>query len=250
MTVRSASRLGAGVLPIVALTGLLFVVPFAIAAPSEGPPGREPIRTTYLADCAVCHGVDGRGSARGPTLEHAGRAGVDYWVSSGRMPLSSPTATPERGPSHYSRATTRKLVDYVVGLTGSAEPDIPKLALSEASLSEGARQFQLNCAACHASTGVGGALYLRAAPPVFPATPVQAAEAIRTGPGQMPAFGRAALSRHQLTDTVAYVEYLADPRDRGGWALWHLGPLAEGAAVMVVGLGTLLLATRWIGTRT
>ncbi len=117
-------------------------------------------------------------------------------------------------------------------------------------VAKGATQYQLNCAACHDSTGVGGALFKRAAPPVFAATPTQAAEAIRIGPGQMPAFGTAALDHEQLNDTVAYVKYLAHPRDRGGYALWHLGPLAEGAAIMVFGLGTLLLATRWIGTRT
>ena len=54
----------------------------------------------------------------------------------------------------------------------------------------------------------------------------------------------------QLNDTVAYVKYLSHPRDRGGWALGHIGPLAEGAAIMIFGLGTLLLVTRWIGTRT
>jgi ubiquinol-cytochrome c reductase cytochrome c subunit len=141
-------------------------------------------------------------------------------------------------------------VDYVVALTDNAAPPIPKLGLADASVARGGTQYQLNCAACHDATGVGGALFKRAAPPVFPATATQAAEAIRIGPGQMPAFGRAALSPGQLNDTVAYVKYLSHPRDRGGYALWHLGPLAEGAAIMVFGLGSLLLAARWIGTRT
>ncbi len=166
------------------------------------------------------------------------------------MPLSSPDATPERQAPKYTPAEIRGLVSYVVALTGNASPPIPKLDPAGASVAKGATQFQLNCAACHDSTGVGGALFQRAAPPVFPATPTQAAEAIRIGPGQMPVFGRAALDHEQLNDTVAYVKYLAHPRDRGGYALWHLGPLAEGAAIMVLGLGTLLLATRWIGTRT
>jgi hypothetical protein len=65
----------------------------------------------------------------------------------------------------------------------------------------------------------------------------------------MPAFGQAALNRRQLDDTAAYVRYLDDPDDRGGDPLWHLGPLAEGAAVAVLALGPLLLAVRWIGTR-
>jgi ubiquinol-cytochrome c reductase cytochrome c subunit len=217
------------------------------ALASRATPG---IRTMFLADCAVCHGADARGTARGPTLERAGRAGVDYWVSTGRMPLSSPDATPQRHEPRYSPKQVRAIVDYVVTLTRNASPRIPNVDLSRASLSEGATQFQLNCAACHSSTGVGGALFERAAPPVLPATAIQAAEAIRIGPGQMPAFGKAALDARRLNDTVAYVKYLSHPRDRGGWALGHIGPLAEGAAIMIFGLGTLLLVTRWIGTRT
>ena len=37
--------------------------------------------------------------------------------------------------------------------------------------------------------------------------------------------------------------------DRGGAALWHLGPLAEGAVAVFVGLALLVVAVRWIGTR-
>ncbi len=229
-----------------------------VATASFGATGRRSVaapatrnaRRTFLADCSVCHGADGYGTERGPSLERAGRAGVDYWVSTGRMPLSNPNATPERQTPKYTRAQIDALVSYVVALTGNASPQIPRLDAAGASVAKGATQYQLNCASCHDATGVGGALFQRAAPPVFSATATQAAEAIRIGPGQMPAFGRAALDHEQLNDTVAYVKYLAHPRDRGGYALWHLGPLAEGGAIMVLGLGTLLLATRWIGTRT
>jgi hypothetical protein len=66
----------------------------------------------------------------------------------------------------------------------------------------------------------------------------------------MPRFGRAAIADDQLDALVAYTLYLDHPRDEGGEPLWHLGPLAEGAAAGVLGLGVLLLACRWIGTRT
>src|SRR4051812_48639914 len=45
------------------------------------------VRTVYLRDCAVCHGADARGTVDGPSLQGVGRASVDYWVSTGRMPL-------------------------------------------------------------------------------------------------------------------------------------------------------------------
>ena len=64
----------------------------------------------------------------------------------------------------------------------------------------------------------------------------------------MPAFGTAALTGRQLNDVVSYVRYLDDPRDRGGLALGHLGPVAEGA-IALAGIGVLLLFVRWIGDR-
>jgi ubiquinol-cytochrome c reductase cytochrome c subunit len=108
----------------------------------------------------------------------------------------------------------------------------------------------LNCAACHAWSGNGGALLHREAPPVHQATPTQIAEAVRGGPGNMPAFGQAALTDRQVDSIVRYVRYLDDPNDRGGSSLWHVGPLVEGAVAIVIGLGALVIATRWIGTRT
>jgi ubiquinol-cytochrome c reductase cytochrome c subunit len=165
------------------------------------------------------------------------------------MPLDDPDDAPERGPARYSHRTIRALVEYVAGLTGKTSPAVPSVNVHDADLSAGATEYQLNCAACHATTGIGGALFKRAAPPVTDATARQAAEAIRIGPGQMPAFGRAALSDGQVRDTAAYVRYLDHPDDRGGFSLGHFGPLAEGAAIAILGLGPLLLAVRWIGTR-
>ena len=247
---RTVGRRLAIVASITGLSALVVVLMSGASEQAVAGPRSQPIRTVFLADCSVCHGVEGRGTERGPSLEDSGRAGVDYWVSTGRMPLSSPNATPQRHTPRYPPREVKALVDYVVALTDNASPEIPKLDQADASLAKGASQYLLNCAACHSATGVGGALFKRAAPPVYLATATQAAEAIRIGPGQMPAFGGAALTHAQLNDTVAYVKYLGHPRDRGGYALWHIGPLAEGAAIMVFGLGSMLLVARWIGTRT
>ena len=84
---------------------------------------------------------------------------------------------------------------------------------------------------------------------MHPATPTQVAEAVRTGPATMPAFGTAALDEHQLQSLVKYVQYLDHPQDRGGNPLWHLGPVAEGAIGWIVGMGLLLGALRLIGTK-
>jgi ubiquinol-cytochrome c reductase cytochrome c subunit len=229
------------------VTGLTLLA--MTGATSSGAVAPRTMRAVFLRDCAVCHSADGAGTERGPNLSDAGRAGVDYWVSTGRMPLSSPDATPERHTPRYSPSEIHRLVDYVVMLTGNSKPEIPHVDTTHPDLAAGARQYQLNCAACHAATGVGGALFRRAAPPVTPASSTEAAEAIRIGPGQMPAFGRAALSDRQLSDTVGYVRSLAHPRNRGGYSLWEIGPLAEGGAVVLLGLLPLVLITRWIGSR-
>jgi ubiquinol-cytochrome c reductase cytochrome c subunit len=203
----------------------------------------------YREDCAVCHGGDGNGSERGPTLVGSGRASVDYYLSTGRMPLDQPDDVPRRHPPKYSRATIRALVDYVWELTGRTGPDIPHLDLQRADIARGGELYRLNCAACHSWAGTGGALSKREAPSIAPSTPTEIAEAVRTGPGWMPAFGTAAISDSQLSDVVAYARYAAHPDNHGGLPLGHVGPLAEGAVSVFVGLGLLLLFTRWIGTR-
>lgn len=238
-------------IPALAIAGVAgLVMLFLNGSQSGGALVRErPVRSVFLSDCAVCHGADGQGSDRGPSLANTGPAGVDYWVSTGRMPLDDPKDTPVRRPVRYSPRRVRELVEYVAALTHNASPAIPSIDVGRADLARGATQYQLNCAACHSATGAGGALFRREAPKVTDATAVQAIEAMRIGPGQMPAFGRAALTRSQVRDVAAYVRYLADPRDRGGDPLWHIGPLAEGGAIGLLGLVPLLLVTRWIGTR-
>ncbi len=117
-------------------------------------------------------------------------------------------------------------------------------------LADGGTLYRAQCAVCHAWSGNGGALLHREAPSTHPATALQVGEAVRGGPGNMPRFGTAALTDDQLNSLVRYVRYLDRPDDRGGSPLWHLGPFAEGAIAIVVGLGVLVLAVRWIGTRT
>ena len=207
------------------------------------------VEHVFLRDCATCHGADARGTDLGPDLRGAGTAGIDYQLSTGRMPLSSPDAEPERGTAKYSPAKIRALVAYVHALVGGG-PAIPTVDAATGSLQAGGTIYQLNCAACHTWSGDGGALLNRQAPSVHAATEEQIAEAIRTGPGNMPAFGTAAITHEQLDSVIRYVRQLDHPDDRGGWPLGHLGPLAEGAVAILVALGVLVLAIRWIGTRT
>jgi ubiquinol-cytochrome c reductase cytochrome c subunit len=241
--------------------GLVVLVPGASAAPRSA-------RRTWLADCAVCHGVEGRGTETAPSLEGVGAASVDYELTTGRMPLFvpgrsdvapgrarqplpgqqpiAPERTVHRHHPAYDPEAIDALVEYVVGLVGSRGPPVP--TVGPGSVAAGGELYRESCAACHSWSGEGGALLHREAPPLQAATPVQVAEAIRVGPGQMPAFGTAALTKQQVDDVVRYVGYLHDPDDRGGLPLRHLGPVAEGA-IGLVALALVLCLCRWIGDR-
>lgn len=267
MTAVVAARLA---VVVVALgLGLTVLRPGAGAGAAAADPSPAPGRFLYLRDCAVCHGADATGTNLGPTLQGAGRARVDFWLATGRMPLvSSPARLPATGklqplpdvelgdpsaPTHrhnpaYPPQVMGALEDYVASIAPGG-PDVPSLSITGADVATGGEVYRLECAACHSWSATGGALYQREAPSLGRATPTQIAEAVRTGPGQMPSFGREAVPDDQLADVVAYVRYLAHPDDRGGASLWHLGPVAEGGVAIIGGLGILLLAVRWIGER-
>jgi ubiquinol-cytochrome c reductase cytochrome c subunit len=234
----------------------LLAVPFAaglaavtLAPRSSAAVNERDVASTFRRDCAVCHGGTGEGSDRGPSLTGVGRASLDYYLSTGRMPLDNPDAIPSRHRPRYDAPLRRALVDYVWNLTGRGGIDTPRVDLAHADLAAGGELYRLNCAACHSWAGTGGALTKRQAPSLAPSTPTQIAQAVRTGPGWMPAFGSAAIDGRQLDDLVAYTRYATHPNNRGGLALSHVGPLAEGAVGVFVGVGLLLLFTRWIGTR-
>ena len=206
-------------------------------------------RALYEVACTTCHGTEGGGVAdRGPSLIGVGAASADFYLSTGRMPLDRPRAQAERKRVAYSPVQIRQLVAYVASL--GPGPAIPRIPASAGDLAEGNRLYANNCAPCHSSAAAGGALgHAVYAPPLNRATPVQIAEAIRIGPGAMPVFGPETLDDAQVASVVRYVEYLQDPDDRGGLGLGHLGPIPEGFVAWVIGLGAMLMAVRWIGTK-
>ena len=170
--------------------------------------------------------VDGADAAR-----PGGRTGDDPGNPLQPLPnraLADPAEPSKRHRPAYPAETVAALVDYTDRLTGGGGPDIPHL--EEGDMAEGGNLFRLQCAACHAWAGDGGALLHVDAPSLRASTPTQVAEAIRLGPGQMPAFGVAALTDEQVSSVVAYIRHLNQARDVGGRPLWHLGPVAEGGS--------------------
>ena len=114
-------------------------------------------RELYETQCAACHAVDGTGvDDRGPPLTDEGRAAVDFVLRTGRMPMADPRMQARPGPIRYTEEQIVALVDYA-GAFGDG-PDIPDVDPARGDVANGARLYQLNCAACHVASGAGAAI--------------------------------------------------------------------------------------------
>ncbi|HVB06304.1 MAG TPA: c-type cytochrome [Acidimicrobiales bacterium] len=203
--------------------------------------------------CSTCHGVNAGGGVLAPNLRGLGAGTVDLWVSSGWMPLATPTQEPIRKPAKFDRADTLAIANYVASLTPNLPGvPVPQPDLKNADLAEGFSLFTLNCAPCHTITGAGDALSNGlSAPPLHGLTTTEIQEAIETGPSTMPRFIPGALTPAELSDVVAYVHNdIEHPANPGGIGLGGVGPVAEGFIGLFLGVGLCLLIAMWIGDRT
>jgi ubiquinol-cytochrome c reductase cytochrome c subunit len=225
--------------------------PITYSVPSGSDVGAG--QALFEANCASCHGTDAYGTDRAPNLVGVGAATVDFWVSTGRMPLAISSIQALRKPPRFDRAQTLDIVAFVASLApqSASGPAVPRVDTTGASLAAGNDLFVLNCAGCHTVTGAGDALadgYF--APSLHKATKTQVAEAVRTGPGNMPRFGTGTLDDKQVADIVAYVTGpIQHPDNRGGLGLGGIGPVAEGFVALFVGVGALMLVAFWLGER-
>ncbi|MEV4477359.1 c-type cytochrome [Nonomuraea sp. NPDC049504] len=231
---------------VLAAAGSLALALAVPAAAARTPSPEERGRDLYGASCATCHGQAGEGSDRGPSLRGAGAAGADYQLSTGRMPIPRPDVRPERQPPAFTEADIAALTAYVASLgTG---PVIPRVRPGD--VRQGRELYLATCASCHSGSQAGGTLaHGLAAPPLLYSTPTQIAEAVRLGPGAMPAFPASVLSDAQLDAIASYLTTTRPQLDHGGAPLGGIGPVAEGAVALLAGLGLLLLFIRLIGKR-
>jgi ubiquinol-cytochrome c reductase cytochrome c subunit len=214
-----------------------------VLVPGAGATGRD----LYLTGCASCHGLDARGiPGRGPSLRGAGAGAADFYLSTGRMPLADPTDQPMRGDPAYSRADIDQLVRYIGSLGG---PPVPEVDPDRGDVRLGLRVYTENCAGCHQTSAAGGVLTGAVVPKLWDASPLEVAEAVRTGPYVMPEFGPERIDQHELDSLVRYVELTKQPDDRGGWALGHVGPVPEGMVAWLLAGAVLVLAARLVGKR-
>jgi ubiquinol-cytochrome c reductase cytochrome c subunit len=205
-------------------------------------------RGLFAAGCSSCHGLDLQGRAGvAPSLVGVGAGPVDFYLSTGRMPLESPRQEPLRTKPHYTAAQIRALVAYVSAFGGPPAPDVEP---ARGDLALGLHDFTLDCAGCHQVVARGGLTVGALVPDLQSATPTQIAEAVRMGPYLMPHFDSHQLDQHALDSVARYVLWTRAPVNKGGWGIYNLGPIPEGMVAWFLALVALVLVARLIGERT
>ncbi|TDD79580.1 c-type cytochrome [Actinomadura rubrisoli] len=235
----------------------------------------------FNKNCASCHGLnaegtkDAKGKPIAPSLIGVGAASVDFQVSTGRMPAMNPGAQmPRKEPvpdfntsiktdyeEHEKREAAEKqkaqaeknLADlraYIASLGDG--PDIPPASATDPSKGDvalGGKLFRTNCAQCHNFTGQGGALTQGKFAPTLAeddVTPTQIYEAMLTGPQAMPVFNDTTLTPKDKQAIIAYLVQTREEPNPGGNGLGRIGPVSEGLAGWLIGIGLLVLAAMWI----
>jgi ubiquinol-cytochrome c reductase cytochrome c subunit len=163
------------------------------------------------------------------------------------MPLESATDQPVRSRVLLSDREIRALVAYVASL--GKGPPIPTPHPGRGDVAAGQRLFAEHCAGCHQIVAEGGYVTGARVPPLEDASPVQIAEAVRTGPYVMPRFSKQEIGERELDSIIAYVQYAKDPDDSGGWDLGHLGPIPEGMVTWLIAAVALVATCLVIGKR-
>lgn len=239
-----------GVVTVYGNGSLLYTLPAATLAATGD--------ALYQQNCASCHGEAANGAPEAnvpgtyPSLLNVGSAAVDMWIVSGAMPAKQPySVQPNRKQEVLNSKQAIAIAAWIDSL--SATPPLPYAITVNpkgANVSYGADLFALNCASCHTVTGGGDALAFGTfSAPLRNISPDVVAEAIRTGPGNMPRFS-GNLSDQQVQDIVKYVTtYIEHPTNPGGLGLGGLGPVAEGFVGLALGVGLLCLAAFWVGDR-
>ena len=181
----------------------------------------------YTQFCSSCHGTDLRGGVNAPSIRGVGAASVDFWVGTGRMPAAVPWVEQDHRTSQFTQDQIGALTAYVTSVASGGRP-IPRIdATGDAQ--RGRRLYEQNCVHCHGVYGEGASIGANEwAPSLHAASIVQLAEAIRIGPGQMPAFGEKQLDEREMKDVVAYVWSLNDEAAQQAMPLRSSGPVPEG----------------------
>ena len=253
---RRAARPAALVLALILLGSLYAaIVPGTQVAADSGMSAQVAEgKGLYQVTCSSCHGLNCEGTKLGPSLIGVGAAAVDFQMSTNRMPMARPGAqAPRKETSTYTPEEIAAIAAYVAtlgpgpGIPNSSAYDFSRL--TEEDLARGGELFRTNCSACHQAGGIGGALPNgKFAPPLTGVEPIHIYEAMRTGPQQMPVFSEGAIPDEDVAAIIGYLKGLE--KEPGlGLTLGGFGPVSEGLAAWIIGVGGLSLIAVWIASR-
>lgn len=243
------SRYAPGILVVLALmlTAFLYTaaMPMADAETGASAADVEAGEALFNANCAYCHGTD-----LAPSLVGVGAAAVDFQVGTGRMPMVSNSAQAPAKDVQFSQEEIDQMAAYVASL--GPGPSVPSDEAVDPALGDpaaGMELFRTNCAMCHNAVGAGGALSEgKFAPSVQATDPRHLYEAMLTGPQAMPVFNDASITPEGKRDIIAYID-AQDDTQPGGLALGSLGPVSEAVWVWILGIGSLIAISVWVGAK-
>jgi ubiquinol-cytochrome c reductase cytochrome c subunit len=201
----------------------------------------------YQNSCSSCHGIALQGQ-RGvaPSLIGVGPGPVDFYLSTGRMPLQDPRDQPIRATPLFKRPQIDALIAYISKFGGPAAPTVNP---ASGNLARGFHLFTLHCAGCHQIAARGGITIGAQAPALQDATAQQIAEAVRMGPYLMPHFDYKQIDQHQLDSIARFVLWTRHPDNAGGWGIYNIGPIPEGVVAWFLALAAMVIVARLIGER-
>jgi ubiquinol-cytochrome c reductase cytochrome c subunit len=201
----------------------------------------------YQRSCSSCHGLALNGTPGvAPSLRGVGAGPVDFYLSTGRMPLERPNEEPLRNPAQFNRHEIDAIIAYVSSYGG---PQAPATDPLKGDLSVGQHVFTANCAGCHQIMARGGLTVNIPVPDLLEATPQQIAEAVRMGPYMMPHFDATQIDQHELDSVTRYILWTRHPNNAGGWGIYNIGPIPEGIVAWFLALAAMVLVARLIGER-
>lgn len=204
----------------------------------------------FQQTCITCHGQNLQGVVgHGPSLVGVGQAATYFQVSTGRMPAALNGAQIQAKPPVFGAEQTDALAAYIQENGGG--PVIPDGDLrAPDQIAKGGELFRLNCSSCHNFTGQGGALSQgKYAPNLDSATDQQIYGAMLSGPQSMPKFGDGQLTSDEKRAIITYIQNNKETIDPGGYSAGGFGPAPEGLIAFLVGMGAIVAATLWMGSK-
>jgi len=206
----------------------------------------------FLQGCSSCHGLNAEGTGIAPSLIGVGAAAVDFQVSTGRMPMADLTQQAQRKKPVYNEEQVAALAAYVASLApGPAAVNNAQLTWErDGNTAQGGELFRNNCAMCHNFAAQGGALTNgKYAPTLMGVEAKDIYEAMITGPQSMPKFGDKTITPEEKLSIIKWIKAAQSEPQLGGASTGRVGPVTEGLAAWLLGLGLLIGIAVWLAMK-